>query len=674
MKKALLLLFSLMLCVCAAFMVACGDTGSTNTGGTSGAGGGEEDNQPSLTTITGVVFENQTFDYDGLEKVITVNESAIPTGVTVAYTNNKATNAGEYNATAVLTGEGYKTLTLTAKLKINKINYDMSNARWNYSSAFTYDGSDKSVTVTGLPDGVTVKQYTDNTKKNAGTYTAKVSFNYDTVNHNAPTIADCTWTIDQATMNVTAASEQKLTEDGNNHLPKLEGVIPSGVTVQYYFDDVLKGQGENRPGKYEVKIVLSGKNYKTVTLTVAFKISVNALELVKKVFASFGNTPNPWSFLPDSFNASNKTITTIPDYSNFVNVSSIPTNGIGKQLSVVYNTLNKTSKAISYVQPVYDVLGTIKELYTTFIDDNPEEYKEFSSTAKGISFTLLLTEEEYLISASVKNIAVKIFGNTKENSYGARVQLATDTVIKYTVSENQLKLAWDIKNTCATMISFVRDNNQVLGYMYEYLGIGDKQITATSALIHVNNTYTTLIGTKGDFIPTAVSRNCEVYRNSDAKLVGTEVREELDVKALGLATYNTLWYNLSSLDGIDSIKKEDNENGLNKDTIYINNATKAIHTKTVSVLPSSKKAYSRRFDIEFKTMYFYTYNTTKEEYEQVEAEIPMLFIQEEQFDTFEEDFYDKNKDYLDGEVSLNITTSVKNAVNYGYYTLLVEYD
>ena len=660
MKKKLILLFTLVLCLCATFLVACG--------------GGDESNSPSLNNITGVVFEDATFDYDGQEKTITINEVSLPEGVTVTYTNNTGTNAGVYNAKAVLTGEGYNPLTLNAKLTINKINYDTSNTKWNYLSPYTYDGSSKSVEISGLPDGVTVKQYTDNEKTNAGSYTAKVTFNYDTVNYNAPVVANCSWTIEKATLEVTAEPTQKVTEDGQNHLPTISGTIPSGVNVSYYFDQTLNNDGENKTGTYQVKIVLSGNNYQTLTLDVSFKISLNLLTLAKKVFDSFGNIPDPWSFLPDSFDATNKTITTIPDYSNFVSVSSIPTNGIGKQLSVVYNTLNKTSKALSYVQPVYDVLGTIKNLYSTFIDKNPDDYEHYSATTNGITFTLAIAPDQYLISASVKNVSVKIFGNPEENSYGARVQLTKDTVIKYTVEENALTVAWNIQNTSATLINFVRNNDGVLGYMYEYLGVGDTQITATSALIHVGDVYTTLIGTKGDFIPTAVSRNCEVYRNSDGKLVGTEVREELDVKLLGLATYNTLWYNLSSFNGIESIKKEDTQNGMNKDTIYINGAEEAIHSKTVSVLPTTKKAYSRRFDIEFKTMYFYKYNTEKEEYEEVSAEIPMLFVQEENLETLESDFVEKNADYLDGAVNLTVSNSDKAAVNYGYYTLLVSYD
>ena len=121
---------------------------------------GDNDN---LKTFENITFANQTIDYDGQEHEI-VLDGELPQGVNVVYENNKGTNAGVYNAKATLTLEGYKTLELTAKLTINKLNYDMSGAHWNYENAYTYNASEQSVIVEGLPQGVTVKQYTNNAK------------------------------------------------------------------------------------------------------------------------------------------------------------------------------------------------------------------------------------------------------------------------------------------------------------------------------------------------------------------------------------------------------------------------------------------------------------------------------------------------------------------------------
>src|SRR5574344_2068868 len=112
---------------------------------------GDNDN---LKTFENITFANQTVDYDGEEHQIVVS-GELPDGVSIVYENNKGTNAGVYNAKATISMEGYKQLVLTAKLTINKLNYDMSGVHWNYENAYTYNASEQSVIVEGLPQGVT---------------------------------------------------------------------------------------------------------------------------------------------------------------------------------------------------------------------------------------------------------------------------------------------------------------------------------------------------------------------------------------------------------------------------------------------------------------------------------------------------------------------------------------
>ncbi len=82
-----------------------------------GGGGGSSDGSQSLE-FTGVTFESQTVNYDGYEHELLV-EGNVPEGTNIQYTNNKGTEEGTYNATAVLSKEGYETKTLNATLKIN---------------------------------------------------------------------------------------------------------------------------------------------------------------------------------------------------------------------------------------------------------------------------------------------------------------------------------------------------------------------------------------------------------------------------------------------------------------------------------------------------------------------------------------------------------------------------
>ncbi len=79
--------------------------------------GGETTTTQAKIDITGVTFDDVSYTADGSEKSILV-KGTISQGVSVVYTNNKATNVGTYNATAMLSGNGYNTLELTATLKI----------------------------------------------------------------------------------------------------------------------------------------------------------------------------------------------------------------------------------------------------------------------------------------------------------------------------------------------------------------------------------------------------------------------------------------------------------------------------------------------------------------------------------------------------------------------------
>lgn len=104
--------------------------------------------------------------------------------------------AGKYTATFTVTGNSnYSGLEKAVDFEIEKATYDMSGAKWDDTTTFNYDGTEKTVTVTGLPDGVKVSGYTENKKTVVGNYTAKVTLSYDGNNYNTPVVADLPWSI-----------------------------------------------------------------------------------------------------------------------------------------------------------------------------------------------------------------------------------------------------------------------------------------------------------------------------------------------------------------------------------------------------------------------------------------------------------------------------------------------
>ena len=52
---------------------------------------------------------------------------------------------------------------------------------------------------------------------------------------------------------------------------------------------------------------------------------------------------------------------------------------------------------------------------------------------------------------------------------------------------------------------------------------------------------------------------------------------------------------------------------------------------------------SRRFDIEFRTQYVYAYDAQNEVYVEYSVQVPMLFVQEEVYDTLVSDVKEVNK-------------------------------
>lgn len=548
-------------------------------------------------------------------------------------------------------------------------------------ATYTYDGTEKALAISGtLPEGVSVS-YSSEKATNAGTYNAKATLSGDNYN---TLVLEAKLTINKADITgIIAEAEQSIKEDGENHLPVYSGTLPSGVSVKYVFDGEENNEGVNYVGTYEVDLVFYGDNYNDLTIPVTYKVQFDLSALASRVTSSFGTVPDVWQYLPDSFSPENRALASIPDYSDFVNVSNIPLTGMGKQLNVVYTLLARTQAILKYVNTVYGAMNTITNLYQAYLDNDPDDPNSFEGNAGPFSFSLDIGDDN-LLYAAVAPVEITVF-SLADGSYGAKIKVNSTTYLKYTVTENSLVVAMDVLDSVSTLVEFSRnpETGITAGVVYEYITIGETQVTATSALVRVEEDYTVVIGTKGDFIPTSVARNCEVYDNASGQLVGTKVREEVDVAVFGPTLFNTYWFPLYDLEGIDSIKKLDKMNGTNADTIWINGfggEEETIHTTLMAAglfdrLGTTAQAASRRYDVEFKTMYFFVFNEDTEEYESVTCEIPMLFIQEEAYEVFDANFEKANEAYLDRDgVSLAVTAEDKAAIDFGYNVLLPIYD
>ncbi|MBN7803667.1 hypothetical protein J0A67_22610, partial [Algoriphagus aestuariicola] len=109
-------------------------------------------------TITGIIFEDDSFVYDGLAKSLAI-AGTLPSGASVSYGNNSRTDVGSQQVTATISGSNFTTLVLTADLTITPAS--ITGIIFEDDS-FVYDGLAKSLVIAGtLPSGASVS-YADN--------------------------------------------------------------------------------------------------------------------------------------------------------------------------------------------------------------------------------------------------------------------------------------------------------------------------------------------------------------------------------------------------------------------------------------------------------------------------------------------------------------------------------
>ena len=196
------------------------------------------DIDPAPLDLSGVRWDyKKPFVYDGSEKRIML--TGLPEGVTARYEGNVASGAGEYAAKAVLIPPKDSSFRETEILgqvwRIDRRDPDISSIRWDYSQPFVYDGTSKSVALTGVPAGYRI-EYTGDCGTDAGEYTAKAEiYPGDMRNYNRPPGKELEWSILQADIDMSGAywsGSDTFVYDGTTHSVILNG-LPSNVEAVY---------------------------------------------------------------------------------------------------------------------------------------------------------------------------------------------------------------------------------------------------------------------------------------------------------------------------------------------------------------------------------------------------------------------------------------------------------
>lgn len=219
--------------------------------------------------LTGLVLEDASFIYDGIAKSLVV-VGELPEGVTVTYEGNEKTTVGSHIVKAhVNGGVNYENLELEAIMQIRE---ELTSIRFE-DATFIYDGENKHIEATNVPEGVTVT-YENNGKTEVGTYTVTAHFDGGSLFENTTRTATLTITKADLTDRL-VLEDESFVHDGAAKALVISGTLPAGVTVAY------AGNGQINVGTYEVTATINGGvNYNNLVLTADLTITKGTLALV----------------------------------------------------------------------------------------------------------------------------------------------------------------------------------------------------------------------------------------------------------------------------------------------------------------------------------------------------------------------------------------------------------
>lgn len=402
---------------------------------------------------------------------------------------------------------------------------------------------------------------------------------------------------------------------------------------------------------------------KAITGNVQYFAVWNEIIDIKSLLSTLLNEYNldPYEYIPEtmrldySANLVNPT-GIVSDYSDFVNISDI-TYGFGEQWYMVLENLQQSALFFNTLSVVESISAISVTAFNNYFDKNPADtaHYEFENGIYNIAikfdgdvlyYVVDYTTNIPVLGEVTAQIAMTMIAETGEKS--VRIQLGDANALAYTVKENSYEFAIKYLGARKAMFTIAKDSEgNASGKIYEYLTVSSAEIVS-AAEFYISDDYVTVIGNKADGLVGFSNTICEFYDVNDGKMLGYEVNET--VEKLGITVnFDTLWFNLKHLKGIDSIKHiAASQNTDSK--FYVNGLSTEWKNKTVGGF--STASFSRRFDIEFRTQYVTSYDSVTQEYTVHTIQVPMIFVQEGYYDSLSDDIKSVN-----GNVNAEIIVS-----------------
>lgn len=397
---------------------------------------------------------------------------------------------------------------------------------------------------------------------------------------------------------------------------------------------------------------------------------------------------SPYDFIPAAmipgYSANLVTETQITyDFSGFVNVSDIKYGGFGEQWNMVIDNIRQSETFYKNLESASKIVSAAINTVDDYLDTITE--KTFEKTFEKSEFTAVISYSgnKTLFSVEYKtSIANALFGNvsplikmeyddeTKVKVYTVKI---TDTnQLRCLVTDNRYEFGMEYGVSAGSRTSYLlieRRNGKVEGHIYEYITLKGKDVMPSCADFYIDNEYVSVVGNKANAMLVAKGYINELYKKKDGKLLGYEIRETISD-----FDYNTLWFNLNDIGGVTSVKIGDktdqNKSGKSTNDVYLNGST-TLFAPTYNKKLGVKT--SRKYDVEFRTQYFYGVDTTGKTVEYA-VELPMMFIQEDNDkDTNFSDFPNDIKNDNNVVASIRTDTAVLNRILSDYDRLIDDF-
>lgn len=351
------------------------------------------------------------------------------------------------------------------------------------------------------------------------------------------------------------------------------------------------------------------------------------------------------------------------DFSDFINVNNIKYGGFGKQWNMVIDNITQSEYFYKYLNTGNTIITSAITTVTAYLDSEYADTIDKSFESDYFNADISFANQKFTYSLEYNSgISLPLFGtvspqitmqlNIVTGEKDFTISLTDTNRMRFSVSDNKYEFGIEYGISAGQRTSYLiieRKNNSVEGHIYEYITLKGKDVMPSCADFYIKDGYVSVVGNKADAMMIAKGYINELYKANEGKLLGYEVRETITS-----VDYNTLWFNLNDISGITNIKIGDktnaNESGKSTNDVYLNDSD-TLFAPTYNKKLGVKT--SRKYDIEFRTQYFYSKDAVTGEITEHEAKVPMMFIQEDN---------DKDTNFTDYPANILADNGITSAV------------